>query len=54
MSVLHAGGLLANWSPIGVTNFASCLVSVDYRRKCLLGKTLLLRFLKRTEFPETH
>jgi hypothetical protein len=38
MSVLHAGGLLADWSPIGVTDFASCLVSIAYRRECLLGK----------------
>src|ERR1035437_3363170 len=54
MSVLHADGLLADWSPIGVTDFASCLVSFSCGRDCLLGKTLQHRFLNITAFPERH
>jgi hypothetical protein len=54
MSVLRVDGLLADWSPIGVTDFASCLVSFSCGRDCLLGKTLQHRFLNITAFPERH
>ena len=54
MSVLHADGLLAEWSHNGVTDFASRLVSFSCGRDCLLGKTLQHRVLSVTEFPEHH
>jgi hypothetical protein len=42
------------WSPNGVTDFANGLFSIGCGCECLLGKTLLLRFLSITEFPEHH
>jgi hypothetical protein len=42
------------WSPNGVTDLARVLESVNYGRECRLGKTLLVRVLSVTEFPEHH
>src|ERR1017187_3816008 len=54
MSVLHANRPLADWSHIGVAEFASCLVSFSCGPDCLLGKTLQDRVLSITQFPEHH
>ena len=46
--------LLGEWSHNGVTDFVTHLVSFSCGGECRLGKTLLLRVLNSTEFPETH